>query len=410
MQSNDYLSKGNKNGLENDPSGPGYDQKPMGNSQYHMSNQFNGRPQALQKRKLSPGRIFISLIFALLLSFGFLFLLNFLVQRFLSGKGALPEELAMFSMLRTDMYIAAGFLTFLLILLFAIPANRPGRTAKNVLRVLLIPLVIVTVWYFGVTTALQDVFMFPRVQSEQTNIDVLRANPGYKELKIDLDGGKHVGGWIYTPAGTDSKKPLFIYFGGNAEEATGSVTSFEGSRAKYFEGYNILMMDLPGYGLSNGNPNDNENFEYASATYDYAKTLPFVDSNRIVVGGWSIGTGTAIRLAADKQSAGLLLLAPFQNGTALVNGYKENIMNLKFPLPFITRNAYDNEKHARAYKGPVFVATSKTDNMISDEQSIALAKNFENVELIVLEDEAHFGYWYNEKIEAKIQTFLAEFR
>ena len=52
---------------------------------------------------------------------------------------------------------------------------------------------------------------------------------------------------------------------------------------KYFEGYNLMIIDYPGYGLSDGKPSDKTMFDSALKVYDYASQLDCVDEDNIVL-------------------------------------------------------------------------------------------------------------------------------
>ena len=76
-------------------------------------------------------------------------------------------------------------------------------------------------------------------------------------------------------------------------------------------------MDYPGYGLNDGLPSATGMYEEALAAFDYAVARP--DVSQVIVGGYSIGTGPAVYLAANREAAGLFLMAPFANGYDLYN-------------------------------------------------------------------------------------------
>lgn len=170
------------------------------------------------------------------------------------------------------------------------------------------------------------------------------------------------------------------------------------------------MMDNPGYGRSDGKAGEESILQMARAAYDFAAAHPSVDRDRIVVGGWSLGTGTAARLAAEKQPAGLLLLSPFYNGKEMVNAFGENMLEMDFPVPPVPiRNPFKSNTYARKIACPTLIVAAKDDRMIPYAQSERLSKEFLNVELVTLEEGGHSAAWYEEASVAKIGSFLKQF-
>lgn len=313
-----------------------------------------------------------------------------------------------FSLLESEFLITAAIATVVMAILAGIPANRPVRGLKNFARVIAIILAFALVWINGAAYFGQNLFMYYDIPYFPENYALVSANPEFDEVQIDLAGKKVAGGWIWKNVGTKEKSPLFIYFGGNGEESTSGIESFKSRRFAALEGYNVMMIDFPQYGLSKGTKGENGIYELAQAAYKYAQTLPYVDEDRIVVGGYSLGSGTAVRVAAEFQPKALLLISPFQNGKELVYGFAKNSMDLDIPIPILIRNTYKSEKYADKFDKPTLVISSHNDKMISLEQSEALNKHFSNSEFLVRDDTTHNSYWSDEVVVAKIAEFLKE--
>ena len=80
-----------------------------------------------------------------------------------------------------------------------------------------------------------------------------------------------------------------------------------------------MIIDYPGYGLSDGKPSDKTMFDSALKVYDYANQLDCVDEDNIVVLGYSIGTGVATQVASQRNVNGLILVAPYDEALSLYN-------------------------------------------------------------------------------------------
>ena len=69
-------------------------------------------------------------------------------------------------------------------------------------------------------------------------------------------------------------------------------------------GYHVMLVDYPGYGLSQGSPSEQGCYDAGQAAYDYILARPDVDAGRIVIAGWSLGSGVAIELVHRHKDDG----------------------------------------------------------------------------------------------------------
>ncbi len=106
---------------------------------------------------------------------------------------------------------------------------------------------------------------------------------------------------------TDSAKGLIFYLHGNS----GSLASW-GFDAEYYTdlGYDIFMFDYRGFGKSDGKISDERQF-YSDAQSVYDMLKPRYPESKIIIAGYSIGTGVASYLASVNRPRLLILQAPF---------------------------------------------------------------------------------------------------
>lgn len=95
---------------------------------------------------------------------------------------------------------------------------------------------------------------------------------------------------------------------GNAEDAKGTLWALEELSNK---GYTVASVDYPGYGLSDGSPDEEGCYRNVHRLYDWLVENRGFNPEDIVVDGFSIGTGPATELAATRPCGGLILEAPF---------------------------------------------------------------------------------------------------
>ena len=281
------------------------------------------------------------------------------------------------------------------------------RSRKTIRTALLIPLaaVIVIAAGFCITIlAIQDGFIFRNVNDPESR-EFLRGKPGYSEIGFTAKNGTAYHGMLFRQA--EGKAPLVIYFGGNGECSYSNLRGRANSdNWKYFEGYNYLFADYEGYGINGGRADYKKNYGQALAVYDYAVTLPFVDSSNIMVMGFSLGTGSAVYLAASRPVSGLVLAAPYAEGRDLYN----NFLPLFYgPVRLLVKQKLNSAGYAPNVKCPVLIFASRTDEMVPFYSSRNLAKKFPgNADFVELDNTGHNGIFRAPGVLDRIHSFLLD--
>jgi pimeloyl-ACP methyl ester carboxylesterase len=129
--------------------------------------------------------------------------------------------------------------------------------------------------------------------------------PGqYREYPITAPDGTQLSGLLFT---TPSPKGLVFFLHGNG----GSLAGWGGVAANYTQlGYDVFLLDYRGYGKSQGRISSQAQlFGDVEAAYNQLKNL--YSEDKIVIAGYSVGTGPAAWLAARHQPRQLLLHAPY---------------------------------------------------------------------------------------------------
>jgi uncharacterized protein len=166
-------------------------------------------------------------------------------------------------------------------------------------------LIVVSIGYAGGLVALffaQRSFLFPVPT-------VVRTSPrqaGFGEAEehvLDTDDGEKVIVW-HVPA-----KPghsVVLYFHGNGDFLAGFFGRFHDLIA---DGTGVVALSYRGYAGSSGYPSERGLLRDAAAAYAF--TVTRYDAARIVAWGFSLGTGVAVALAAEKPVGRLILEAPY---------------------------------------------------------------------------------------------------
>jgi uncharacterized protein len=175
---------------------------------------------------------------------------------------------------------------------------------------------------------------------------------GVGEVEIAAADGTALVAW-YAPA--KEGKPTLVYFHGNAANAANRAPKI----AKMTEsGFGVLYLNNRGYGGSAGNPTEANNVADAIAAYDYLRRLGLPPS-RIVAFGESLGSGQAVRLAATRPVAGVVLEAPL---TSTVDVARPVYFWL--PLSVLITDQYNVERDISAVTAPLLILHGEQDEVI----------------------------------------------
>jgi len=138
------------------------------------------------------------------------------------------------------------------------------------------------------------------------------------------------------------------------------------------------------------------------AAYDYAAAFP--DVSRIIVGGYSIGTGPAVYLAANREVDGLFLLSPYANGYDL---YNSALPIFYGPLRLLVRYKFPSDAYAKAIDIPVLVVASRDDEVIPFRSTEQLhgALNEESI-FVTLSDVPHNSVFSHQTTLDSIRAYL----
>ena len=137
---------------------------------------------------------------------------------------------------------------------------------------------------------------------------------------------------------------------GNAEDAAGTLWALK-ELAK--EGYTVASVDYPGYGLSDGSPDEKGCYRNVHRLYDWLVENRGFKPEDIIVNGFSIGTGPATELAATRKCGGLILEAPFLSAPRVVTRVRL--------LPI---DPFPNLERIGDVKCPVLVIHGSKDNIV----------------------------------------------
>ena len=202
----------------------------------------------------------------------------------------------------------------------------------------------------------------------------------------------------YVDIGTNGVKVAAIVLGpqhgkkailrchGNAEDVAGTLWALQ---ELVKDGYTVASVDYPGYGLSDGSPNEEGCYRNVHRLYDWLVEKRGFKPEEIIVDGFSIGTGPATELAATRPCGGLILEAPFLSAPRAVTRVR-----------LLPVDPFPNLKRIGAVKCRVLMIHGTGDRVIPYSQGQSLFKlasepkrfvSIENGDHNTLVDDMGFG-------------------
>lgn len=218
----------------------------------------------------------------------------------------------------------------------------------------------------------------------------------FREITTDGAEGKKISNVLFK---TDSSRGLVFYLHGNA----GSATHWEYTADVFNKlHYEVWMHDYRGYGKSEGIiKSENQLHEDAQKAYEAA--LQLYPENKIIIIGYSIGTGIAARLASEHHPQQLVLQAPYYNLT--------DLMKKRFPLipSFILKYKLETNKYLSKCTVPVTLIHGDADEVIYYGSSLKLKPLLKTTDtLIFLKNQGHVGFPGNEDYVHAIEKILSK--
>ena len=160
------------------------------------------------------------------------------------------------------------------------------------------------------------------------------------------------------------------------------------------------MLNYPGYDKSEGAINGQSDFfQDIQNAYDTLKTK--YSEDRIIVLGYSIGTGLAAKIASTNNPRLLILQAPYYSLT--------DMMRHTYPIipTFILKYKFETDEYIKNCKMPIVIFHGDQDEVIYYGSSLKLQKEFKQQDtLITLHGQGHNGMTDNLDYKLDIQKIL----
>ena len=154
-----------------------------------------------------------------------------------------------------------------------------------------------------------------------------------------------------------------IYFGGNGEDVSLNLPEF----SQAFADHALYLLHYRGYGGSAGEPSEEAIQRDAVALFDWVNAR----HRCTAVAGRSLGSGVAIRLAAQRPVDRLILVTPYNS--------IEELAQRQFPfapVKWLLQDKFESWKYAPRIAIPTLLVAAADDQVIPKASTEALYKRF----------------------------------
>jgi pimeloyl-ACP methyl ester carboxylesterase len=181
-----------------------------------------------------------------------------------------------------------------------------------------------------------------------------------------------------------ARKGIVLFFHGNAM----NVEHYSKYPSVFIRnGYDIWMIDYPGFGKTTGKRTEGIMYDQALKMYELATKETAADS--IIIYGKSMGTAVASWLASRNNCKSLILETPFYSVHALARHY----------VPFysfipLSKYNFPNFEYLKKVKAPITIFHGTNDQLVPYSQGKKLAEE-NNCRFVTIEKGTHndlFGF------------------
>jgi hypothetical protein len=161
-------------------------------------------------------------------------------------------------------------------------------------------------------------------------------------------------------------RPVVLFFPGNGDFLAGRVSRF---KAITSDGTGLVALSYRGYAGSTGSPSEVGLLQDADAAYAF--TAARYPADRIVAWGFSLGTGVAVAIAAERPIGKLILEAPYTSTVDVAASLFWFV-----PVSLLMRDPFHSDRRIADVNVPLLIMHGDADPAINirfGERLFALA-------------------------------------
>jgi len=223
---------------------------------------------------------------------------------------------------------------------------------------------------------------------------------GCEVVNLRSSSGTKIAG-MFGPSTIAGAKTSLAFFYGNGMCMADSLDIFNRLRGL---GFNVMLVDYEGYGMSGGKPTEPGCYAAADAAYEYLLSRKEVDAKRIVSTGWSLGSGVAIDLAGRRRIAGLVTFSAFTNTDHMS---ERLVSNPRDALKLVSK--FDNEAKIALVTCPIFMVHGTNDPLVPIDMLDSLVKCAKiKVATLRIEGAAHNDLFFRggDRLYDRVRDFI----
>jgi len=241
---------------------------------------------------------------------------------------------------------------------------------------------------------LQDRILFRPVRLKKNHAFQF-PNP-HEEIHLPVNGNETIH-LVRFHAAVSNRRGIILYFHGNKKNI--------GWYARHMpfltnRGYEVLMIDYPGFGKSQGKLNEQRLYDWALETYKLAHRSYPADS--ITIYGKSMGTGIAAWLATARDCKQVILETPYYDMPSVIQRYLP-----VYPVKWMLHYQLPTYQYLQNISVPVTIFHGTKDRMISYRNASRLKPYLKsNDEFITIEKGKHNNLNKFDLVQRKLDSLL----
>jgi uncharacterized protein len=196
----------------------------------------------------------------------------------------------------------------------------------------------------------QRAFVFPVPSTTRTSPRAAGLSQA-EEHVLSTSDGERVIVWQVAPA---PGRHVVIYFPGNGDTLAGSAGRL---REITSDGTGLVALSYRGYAGSSGTPSEQGLLEDAAVAYAFTAAL--YPADKIVLWGFSLGTGVAVALAAEHPVGGVILEAPYTSLTDIAASAFPYL-----PMRYLLKDRFHSDRRIANIMAPLLVMHGARDATI----------------------------------------------
>lgn len=210
---------------------------------------------------------------------------------------------------------------------------------------------------------LQEKFLFHPTKLEA--VYAFNFDTPFREVNLQREDGSNLNMVQFLPP---DSLPLgiVIYYHGNMRNITRYAPY---ARLFTMNGYEVWMMDYPGFGKTTGKRTEKKLYADAERVYRMAATK--VNPDSIIIYGKSIGTGIASYIASKFPAKRLILETPYTS----IPGLAQRLFFM-YPVKYMVKYQFPSIDYLANVKTPITIFHGTSDAVIAYRNARRLMKIF----------------------------------